>query len=326
MGFDTIVVGDCMDVMAGVGDGGIDLIVSDWDYYTAPSFGWHRPYDSLEEYLDWIGRVCSEYRRILAANGSLYAFASKRAAWAVEGRIREHFDVVSVITWAKPNTRIALASVDALRVFFPISEVVFLCEHRKAAAVEGSETLREYLRGEWLRAGLRVGEANVATDTSGMAGHYFGASQWALPTEEHYDNLRVYIGQRGRRPAPPYEEWHVAPRSWFERRGSEREYLRADYHDLSRPFNAEARCGDVWDFPIVTGQGGHPCEKPLAMMERIVRTSSRRGDMVGDFFCGHGTALVAAAMMGRRWIGCDTDPGYVKVARLRVDQAQLRLL
>jgi hypothetical protein len=49
----------------------------------------------------------------------------------------------------------------------------------------------------------------------------------------------------------------------------------------------------------------------MALLERIVRASSRRGDLVADFFCGSGTTAAAAARAGRRWLACDRSPAAI---------------
>jgi DNA modification methylase len=68
--------------------------------------------------------------------------------------------------------------------------------------------------------------------------------------------------------------------------------------------------GDVWtDIPIINSQAterlGYPTQKPLALLERIINASSNPGDVVLDPFCGCGTAVEAAQMLGRQWIGID---------------------
>lgn len=79
---------------------------------------------------------------------------------------------------------------------------------------------------------------------------------------------------------------------------------------------------DVWDIPFLSTVSlervGWPTQKPLALLERIIRASSREGDLVADFFCGSGTTLAAAAKMGRRWLGCDTSATAVRIARRRL--------
>jgi DNA modification methylase len=50
---------------------------------------------------------------------------------------------------------------------------------------------------------------------------------------------------------------------------------------------------------------GYPTQKPIALLERIIRASSNEGDIVFDPFCGCGTTIYAAIRTGRKWIGCD---------------------
>jgi DNA methylase len=66
---------------------------------------------------------------------------------------------------------------------------------------------------------------------------------------------------------------------------------------------------------------GYPTQKPLALLERIVRVSSNENDIVLDAFCGCGTALVAAEKLKRQWIGIDISPTACRVMakRLRKD-------
>jgi DNA modification methylase len=54
---------------------------------------------------------------------------------------------------------------------------------------------------------------------------------------------------------------------------------------------------------------GYPTQKPLALLERIIKVSSRENDIVLDAFCGCGTALVAAENLRRQWIGIDAGAG-----------------
>jgi len=90
--------------------------------------------------------------------------------------------------------------------------------------------------------------------------------------------------------------------------------LRAEYELLRRPFSVtqEVPFTDVWLYPSVQAYPGkHPCEKPLAMMEHIIRTSSRPGDVVADFFMGSGSTGKAAIKLGRRFLGVELEePRY----------------
>jgi site-specific DNA-methyltransferase (adenine-specific) len=79
----------------------------------------------------------------------------------------------------------------------------------------------------------------------------------------------------------------------------------------------------VWtDIPPINSQAkerlGYPTQKPLALLDRIVRASSNENDIVLDAFCGCGTALVAAQNLKRQWIGIDVSPTACRVMAKRL--------
>lgn len=81
--------------------------------------------------------------------------------------------------------------------------------------------------------------------------------------------------------------------------------------------------GDLWtDIRPLNSNSkertGYPTQKPVALLRRILAASSNPGDIVLDPFCGSGTALVAAAELGRRWLGMDRSPEAVRIARRRL--------
>ncbi|HEY4393970.1 MAG TPA: DNA methyltransferase, partial [Polyangia bacterium] len=57
--------------------------------------------------------------------------------------------------------------------------------------------------------------------------------------------------------------------------------------------------------PTTSERLGYPTQKPIALLERIIKASSNEGDLILDPFCGCGTAVDAAERLGRRWIGID---------------------
>lgn len=63
---------------------------------------------------------------------------------------------------------------------------------------------------------------------------------------------------------------------------------------------------------------GWATQKNTSLLRRIIAASSDPGDLVADFFCGSGTTLVAAAELGRRFIGCDCAPAAVELAHTRL--------
>ena len=65
----------------------------------------------------------------------------------------------------------------------------------------------------------------------------------------------------------------------------------------------------------------YPTQKPLALLERIIKASSNSGDVVLDPFCGCGTAIEAAEKLGRKWIGIDITHLAIQLIRKRLHDA-----
>ena len=64
---------------------------------------------------------------------------------------------------------------------------------------------------------------------------------------------------------------------------------------------------------------GHPSQKPLALIDALVSSGSREGDLVLDPFLGSGTTAVSCERLKRRWVGIECDPGYVAMSHQRLE-------
>jgi site-specific DNA-methyltransferase (adenine-specific) len=69
------------------------------------------------------------------------------------------------------------------------------------------------------------------------------------------------------------------------------------------------------------GKTVHPTQKPLELMEYLIKTYTKEGETVLDFTMGSGTTGVAAKNLGRKFIGIELDPDYFKIAEDRIDAA-----
>lgn len=70
---------------------------------------------------------------------------------------------------------------------------------------------------------------------------------------------------------------------------------------------------------VYTGNRLHPTEKPVDVLEPLVRNYCREGGLVLDPFCGSGSTLVAANAAGRRYAGIEIDPNHAETARKRLE-------
>ena len=74
---------------------------------------------------------------------------------------------------------------------------------------------------------------------------------------------------------------------------------------------------DVWEIPAVINVSkerlGYPTQKPEILLEKIIKASSNKDDIVLDSFCGCGTSLAVAQKLNRHWIGIDISPTAIKL-------------
>lgn len=97
-----------------------------------------------------------------------------------------------------------------------------------------------------------------------------------------------------------------------------------NYADMKRA-NGGKQMKDVWNFTAPKSEekklGKHPTQKPLVLLERILLAASRPGDLVMDPFMGSGTTSIAAALLGRRCVGIESDAAHVALAQGRLQRA-----
>lgn len=99
-----------------------------------------------------------------------------------------------------------------------------------------------------------------------------------------------------------------------------------DYRgEKPKPYNTKKVPGNVWTFPRVRYRmdeyEDHPSQKPEALMERIIKASSRRGDLVLDPFAGTFTTCAVAQRLGRKSIGIELQEKYFKIGLRRLNIA-----
>ncbi|MBM4366432.1 MAG: site-specific DNA-methyltransferase [Deltaproteobacteria bacterium] len=101
---------------------------------------------------------------------------------------------------------------------------------------------------------------------------------------------------------------------------SERSRHTFNYDDMRR-MNGGKQMKAVWTLTAPGAgektEGKHPTQKPLSLLERILLAASRPGDLVLDPFNGSGTTGIAAMRLGRRYVGIDTDDGFLDLTKKR---------
>ncbi|WP_109399519.1 site-specific DNA-methyltransferase [Proteus sp. TJ1640] len=317
---------DALIVLKALPENCIDLIVTDPPYFRVKSCAWDNQWANEAEYLAWLDDVLTEFWRVLKPNGSLYLFCGSKLASDTELLVKGRFNMLSHIIWAKPSGPWRRQNKESLRAFFPSTERILFAEHyQRPVQAKGAEFVikcRELKQQVFkplmdyfidARSALQVGVKQINKVTGKkMANHWFGRSQWQLPLRDDYQKLQMLFSQR----ATHIDQLSPLLRTYddllSEHKVSQIRYqvLVEEYGLSKRPFfvTADVPYTDVWTYsPVQYYPGKHPCEKPSDMMEHIIRSSSREGDLVADFFMGSGATLKAALKLNREVLGVELE-------------------
>lgn len=328
-----LICADSLQYIKTLPDNYLDAIITDPPYFRVKSNSWDRQWASVPEFLAWLDELFAEFWRVLKPNGSLYLFCGPKLSADTEILMRDRFNVLNHIIWAKPSGRWNGANKESFRQYFPASEHVLFAEHYGAEGFAKGNTgyaskcqelkqqvfapLIEYFRTARQRLGISAQEINAVTGTK-MCSHWFSASQWQLPNERQYAALQgLFARKADELGVSGLTTDHAALAREYN--GLTEEYvglikqyddLRHEYESLRRPFNVTKAVPhtNVWTYPPVQFYPGkHPCEKPLEMMIDIINASTRPGDLIADFFMGSGATIKAAKMLGRSSIGVELE-------------------
>lgn len=322
--------------LANMPDNSVDLIVTDPPYFQVKRDAWDNQWPNVEAFLSWLDDVCAQLWRVLKPSGTLYLFCGSRLASDTEILMRQRFNILNHITWAKPHGTWKRARKEDLRSFFPATERIIMCEHYGAEgyAKGGSNyhqkctqlkqevfaPLINYFKSARQSANISAKQINEATGTQ-MASHWFSSSQWKLPNATQYAALQTLFKQASQSLSKDYDslnEQSVQLGLQYGELLKDYDVLKAEYTSLRRPFivTKDVPYTDVWIFsPVPYYPGKHPCEKPSLLLEHVINSSSREGDVVLDCFMGSGATGRACKKLNRSFIGIEMDSAiYEKVA------------
>lgn len=125
----------------------------------------------------------------------------------------------------------------------------------------------------------------------------------------------------------PYDEATLARRKHSETKKGGIQFSGKDISEYDKGRVPQ----DWWDDIPAGGQIsrdeliGYPTQKPVKLLERIIKASTNEGDLVADFFCGSGTTLAVAEKLNRKWIGTDLGRFSIHTTRKRMIGVQREL-
>jgi len=299
------------------------LLLADPPYFRKVDEDWDTDYEGLEGFLQFMEQVFDLWQERLIDRATSAWWCAPDWSWHIERLLRDRFTVINHLVWSKGGHVGGKHSPERLRRWLPISERLIICEKsygpdqllsnftQKTAHIASRHAYKsiiDRLIGWRDRAGINNREIDECLGTNGMAGHYFGRSQWSLPTEEAWEKLRPLFLSRG----VDIGKWETQ-RSEFDAQRSEFDAQRREF-DAQRS-KLDGNITDVWEFPTVRGneRPDHPTPKPVELTAKLVEAHSRPEDLVFDPFLGSGTTLIACEQLGRTCYGLELDPKYCDV-------------
>lgn len=177
--------------------------------------------------------------------------------------------------------------------------------------------LKEWMRAEWQRTQLPFRLTNVACGVKDAATRKYFATDhlWYFPPAEAFVRIAAYANEHGAVEGRPY---FTKPNGGAFS-ANEWELMRAKFH-------CEIGVSNVWNLPAVRGgerlKAGSSClhmnQKPLQLLELIIRSSSDPGDVVWEPFGGLCSASVAALRTGRKAFASEINPHFFTTAKERI--------
>ena len=179
-------------------------------------------------------------------------------------------------------------------------EMILCFRINKYSNKDKHEGLRGYMISELKSSGMSIKQVEHAIPNY-SANHWFGRSwDYRIPTEKNYLRLQEVTGR--------FKKSYEQIRSEF-----------LSEKDNTCTYNGKSS-SDVLDFHL-TEKRSHPTQKPLSLIEYLVKVYTNPSDIILDNCIGSGTTAIASINTGRNFIGFEMDKTYYQIACDRIREA-----
>ena len=286
-----IIHGDCIEILKELPDRSIDLIILDPPYWKVIKQKWDYKWRSVEDYVNWCMEWLPEISRVIKISGSLYLFGYLRNLFYLyEPIINLGFNFRQQIIIDKGIKAIGGRATKNYKMFPNVTETLLFFIYNSRPFI------KKLLKKRQKELGLSALEINkklgVKSNGGGMWSLYTGNNILAqIPTQEMWEKLQDVL---------------------------EFEY---PYQDIAPIFNIEMGITDVWsDINFYQEKRYHPTQKPVKLLERIIKASSIENMIVLDPFIGSGSTALACLNLNRNYIGIEKEEQYINKIKIRINE------
>ena len=306
-----VLLGENLEILKTLGTGSVDLCYIDPPFFTQRDWGgFDDRFASREAYLVWLGERIREIHRCLKETGSFYLHLDCHVVHYAKVLCDEIFgekNFRNEIIWKRTTG----GGNTTKKKFGTTTDSILF--YTKSGNWTFNKQYRNYDE-EYLKAKYRYTKD----------GRRYRLGNLSAP---NYSPQNVYE-YKGYRPPKKGWRWTKEKMQEMDQKGyvsfpdsKEKRLRQIRYRDEQKGVPVD----NLWiDIPPVNSQAkertGWPTQKPLALLERIIQSSSKEGDVVLDCFAGSGTTLKAAQRLGRNFIGIEKSPEAVEIIKERLTE------
>jgi DNA modification methylase len=280
-----IILGNCLEKLKEIPDRSIDLVILDPPYFKVIQQKWDYQWSNENDYREWCLKWLRQVSRVIKVSGSLYLFGFLRNLFFLyDDIVKLDFKFRQQIVIDKGIRSIGGRSTAKYKMFPTATETILFFTH------DSRPELKSFLKQRQFELGLKGSEINRKLESkSALWSFYTRHKNSYLPTKENWEKLQQIL-----------------------------EFDRA-YHDFAPVFNIEKGLTDVWrDIDFYKEERYHPTQKPLKLIERIIKASSNEGMTILDPFMGSGATAIACLNLNRYYIGIEQDKDYFNNSQYRI--------
>ncbi|MBI2449184.1 site-specific DNA-methyltransferase [Candidatus Pacearchaeota archaeon] len=291
-----VICGDCLDLLPKIPEKSIDLIIADPPYFKTISEEWDFKWRTEEDYIEWVEKWIKELSRVAKPNSSFWLFGYvKLLSRILPIAEKYHFVFRQQILVDKGMRSISGRATKNYKMFPTTTESIFFF------VKNNQPNIKKFLKGRQEELGLTAKEINERLEVKSN-----GGGLWSLFTGE---NILAQI--------PTKERWEKL---------QEILKFKMDYSEVNFVFNPQMGFTDVWkDIDFYEEDREHSTQKPIPLIERLIKASSNEGMVVLDPFLGSGSTAVACKQLNRKFIGIEINNEYCDYARKRLENIQKKL-
>jgi len=297
-----ILHGDCLEQSEQIESGSVDLILTDPPYGNmkgAELDGWGKDKTHWDDAIN-PADIFNIANRILRKNGKLVLFSQEPYTSQLITNAIPNVPFSYRMIWEKDHYANALLSKKAPVSYFE-DILVFSKEHD----FEGLHPLREYFKQVMDFIGFN--KKTIIQIIGQKADHVLrtNSSQFDLCTEPTYNEL--------------IEHFKIDKMQGFKT-FAELETINQKYISIFNLWEGKKYKSNVLKYKK-DYNGYHPTQKPIALLEDLIKTYSNENDLVVDLTCGSGSTAVAAINTKRRYIAIEKEEKYYNIAQERIKEA-----